>query len=76
MNLETESFLSQSDSSYGINEAKVFNQVVLHIDMKGAPPKFEFLERLLRFVSSHSKHVVNGVLIEFEDMFPFTGFLQ
>jgi hexosaminidase len=49
---------------------------MIHLDMKGAPPKFEFLERLLKFISAHFKHLVNGVIIEFEDMFPFTGFLS
>jgi hexosaminidase len=49
---------------------------MVHIDLKGAPPKFEFLERLLRFISVRFKHLVDGVLIEFEDMFPFTGFLK
>lgn len=57
-------------------EVGSFQQILIHIDLKGAPPKFEFLERLLRFISSNFNHLANGVIIEFEDMFPFSGFLK
>jgi len=49
---------------------------MVHLDMKGAPPKFDFLERLLKFLTTHFKNLVHGVIIEFEDMFPYTGFLK
>ena len=75
---ESETFLNEQDeqTSYELNEVKVFGQVIVHLDLKGAPPRFEFLENLLRFIAKHFKRVVTGVLIEFEDMFPYTGFLS
>jgi hexosaminidase len=75
--LETESYLNQAITSQTyVEDTQTFNQVYVHLDLKGAPPKFEFLERLLRFFATHFKHMVNGILIEFEDMFPFTGLLS
>ncbi|XP_063369300.1 hexosaminidase D-like [Cydia amplana] len=46
--------------------------VVVHLDLKGAPPKLSYLQSLLPMMK---KHGVNGLLIEYEDMFPYEGTL-
>ena len=50
--------------------------VFVHIDLKGAPPKFDYLVRLIEFISERFKYLVTGLVFEFEDMFPFEGHLQ
>lgn len=44
--------------------------VIVHLDFKGMPPKLEYLESLLVTLRRHG---VNGLLMEYEDMFPFEG---
>lgn len=44
--------------------------VVVHLDFKGMPPKLKYLESLLVTLKMHG---VNGLLMEYEDMFPFDG---
>jgi hypothetical protein len=43
---------------------------IVHIDLKGAPPKLEYLKQFIPFVK---KHGATGILLEYEDTFPFTG---
>lgn len=43
---------------------------VVHLDLKGAPPRVSYFEDLFPFLK---KHGANGILIEYEDMFPYTG---
>lgn len=47
--------------------------VVVHIDLKGAPPRLDYLLSLLKLFK---KFGVNGLLIEYEDMFPYEGRLE
>ena len=54
----------------------VFGEVLIHLDFKGAPPKFDFLVDLIKFISRKEEKIVTGFLIEFEDMLPFMGNLQ
>ena len=55
-------------------DKQVFNNVLLHIDFKGAPPTFKFLIDLVKYLARTSKSLT-GFLFEFEDMLPFEGSL-
>lgn len=48
-------------------------QRLLHLDLKGAPPKISYLKRV--FTLSREMGAT-GVLLEWEDMFPWTGALS
>ncbi|KAL3108606.1 hypothetical protein niasHT_015528 [Heterodera trifolii] len=45
----------------------------IHFDLKGAPFKVPYFIELLRFVRQLG---INGVLVEWEDMFPYKGLLS
>lgn len=49
---------------------KPLNQRLVHLDLKGAPPKISYLKRILPVLKSLG---ATGIIIEYEDMFPFTG---
>ena len=43
---------------------------IIHFDLKGAPPSIDYMKKVTRI----SKDLgATGVLIEYEDMFPWTG---
>lgn len=78
----TQEILKMSRSKF--DKAPIFhknpmkNQVflqhkIVHLDLKGAPPKIEYLLRILPLMKSAG---ATGILIEYEDMFPFEGALQ
>ncbi|XP_048351549.1 hexosaminidase D-like isoform X2 [Sphaerodactylus townsendi] len=46
---------------------------LVHLDLKGAAPKVSYLEQVFPLFS---KLGANGILIEYEDMFPFKGELE
>ncbi|XP_061456118.1 hexosaminidase D-like isoform X2 [Rhineura floridana] len=46
---------------------------LVHLDLKGAAPKVSYLEQVFPLFS---KLGANGVLVEYEDMFPFKGDLE
>ncbi|XP_013920231.1 PREDICTED: hexosaminidase D-like isoform X2 [Thamnophis sirtalis] len=46
---------------------------LVHLDLKGAAPKVSYLEQIFPLFS---KMGANGVLVEYEDMFPFQGELE
>ncbi|MBN3303827.1 HEXDC Hexosaminidase, partial [Amia calva] len=46
---------------------------VVHFDLKGAAPKVSYLEQIFPLLSTLG---ANGILLEYEDMFPFEGDLQ
>ena len=43
---------------------------IVHIDLKGAPPKPDYFTEFIPFIK---KHGATGILLEYEDTFPFTG---
>ncbi|VDM80578.1 unnamed protein product, partial [Strongylus vulgaris] len=47
--------------------------IIVHFDLKGAPPKLKYFLDLLEFVA---KSGATGILIEWEDMFPWKGALK
>lgn len=54
-------------------ELYVPKQILVHLDLKGAPPKMEFL---LDFLKQIKNWGATGILLEYEDMFPFEGMLK
>lgn len=46
--------------------------VVVHLDFKGMPPKLSYLMSTL---ATLKRHGVNGLLMQYEDMFPYEGTL-
>ncbi|TNN48342.1 Hexosaminidase D [Liparis tanakae] len=46
---------------------------LVHLDLKGAPPRVEYLHRLIELFSHLG---VDGLLVEYEDMFPYDGELK
>ncbi|XP_045780429.1 hexosaminidase D-like isoform X2 [Maniola jurtina] len=52
------------------NTAVTLPNVVIHLDLKGSPPKLGYLKRLLPQLHELG---VTGFLIEYEDMFPYEG---
>ncbi|XP_068161990.1 hexosaminidase D [Antennarius striatus] len=46
---------------------------LVHLDLKGAPPRMEYLYKLMELFSQLG---VDGLLVEYEDMFPYEGELK
>lgn len=46
---------------------------VVHLDLKGAPPKMHVLKTLFPLIAAAG---ANALLLEYEDMFPFEGMLR
>ncbi|KAK6014361.1 hypothetical protein OSTOST_20256, partial [Ostertagia ostertagi] len=50
-----------------------YTNVIVHFDLKGAPPKTQYFLELLKLVA---KSGATGILMEWEDMFPWSGELK
>ncbi|XP_023263895.1 hexosaminidase D [Seriola lalandi dorsalis] len=48
-------------------------QKLVHLDLKGAPPRVDYLHKLIELFSELG---AEGLLVEYEDMFPYEGELQ
>lgn len=48
-------------------------QKLVHLDLKGAPPKINYYKKLFPLLKSLG---ATGLLVEYEDMFPYTSHLQ
>ncbi|CAH1793945.1 unnamed protein product, partial [Owenia fusiformis] len=46
---------------------------LVHLDLKGAPPNISYLQKILPLLQSFG---ANGLLVEYEDTFPYHGDLQ
>ncbi|KAJ1346343.1 hypothetical protein KIN20_001106 [Parelaphostrongylus tenuis] len=50
-----------------------YENIIVHFDLKGAPPRVPYFLQLLDIVAQSG---ATGVMIEWEDMFPWTGKLE
>ncbi len=65
-------FASSSSSTFSSNKRKAATpqRRVVHLDLKGAPPRISYLRRLLPVVRAAG---ATSLLVEYEDMFPYSG---
>ncbi len=70
-------FLSDQGGNYlvpdNISSSLESLERLVHIDLKGAPPVIGYFDEFIPFIK---KHGATGVILEYEDMFPFEGILK
>ena len=55
------------------NSSKNIKQRIVHLDLKGAPPKIHYLVKIIPLLRQWG---ATGLLVEYEDMFPFKNELN
>lgn len=65
--------LSAISSGANSNDQPLFRRILVHFDLKGAPPKLDFYKQLFPLLKRLG---ATGVLMEYEDTFPFNGTLN
>lgn len=70
--LTEKEMIGQSERS----DPRIFPEVIVHIDFKGAPPTFSFLKDFIKYLGTKFERIVTGILFEFEDTFPYDGNLK
>ncbi|RZF43937.1 hypothetical protein LSTR_LSTR006745 [Laodelphax striatellus] len=70
--LDDQGGVYQAAASGGGNRNQVYvpGQRLMHFDLKGAPPRVSYLKRIMSLAKELG---ATGVLIEWEDMFPWAG---
>ncbi|XP_043678011.1 hexosaminidase D-like [Vespula pensylvanica] len=63
-------FEDDNDNIYSSSNPLFKGHKIVHLDLKGAPPKIGYYKYLLPLLK---KLGATGILIEYEDMFPFDG---
>uniref|UniRef100_A0A7E4WBD1 beta-N-acetylhexosaminidase n=1 Tax=Panagrellus redivivus TaxID=6233 RepID=A0A7E4WBD1_PANRE len=56
-----------------VSTSRFYDQVLVHFDLKGAAPTVTFFKDLLTSIAANG---ATGILIEYEDVFPYNGKLR
>lgn len=68
-------YISQDEAPVNPRDTPIFvpERRLVHFDLKGAPPKIDYLQQLIPLIVQLGG---TGLLIEYEDMFPYDGVLK
>lgn len=74
-NLPENVYISQGAAPVNPKDTPIFvpERRLVHFDLKGAPPKIDYLQQLIPLIVQLGG---TGLLIEYEDMFPYDGVLK
>ena len=65
-----DTILFMKDNTVKSRPVYVPQQRIVHLDLKGAPPSIQYIKKVLTMSKSLG---ATGVLVEWEDMFPWSG---
>ncbi|GMT11354.1 hypothetical protein PFISCL1PPCAC_2651 [Pristionchus fissidentatus] len=71
--LQLEQLIATKPDVKNRRPGQFYQNVIVHFDLKGAPPKISYFLQLLDLVA---KSGATGILLEWEDMFPYEGRLE